>query len=206
MNSIQIPDPEEFCRGLEAFERNEKRGYVYFEALDHISEFWGNSGSMAKGISRLIRSWNRFYANFDLERLANCIDINLPPINEFRNRNINSLSSDDSEEIRQIFNQFLDALKRRSDNQKSAVSVAKAFGLLAPEFLPIWDSTIAWRYDCLYGIVELAAPKYVTFCWKMKEISEKVRDYECVRNPNPKRSLLKMIDEYNYSKFTREWI
>ena len=206
MNSIQIPDPEEFCRGLEAYERNERRGCVYFEALNQVSQFWGNPDGMAQGISALIRSWNRFYANFDFDRLVNCIDIILPLINEFRDRDIDSLSNGDSEKIKQIFNQFLNALKRRSDGQGSAVSVAKAFGLLAPNFLPIWDSTIAWRYGCLYYIVEAAPPKYVTFCWKMKGISEKVKDYECVRNPNPNRSLLKMIDEYNYSKFTGEWI
>jgi hypothetical protein len=206
MESIQIPDPEEFCRGLEAYERNERRGCVYFEALDYVSQFWGDSKGMAEGISKLIRSWNRFYANFNFDRLVNCIEINLPMLNEFRNRNIGSLSADDNEEIKQIFNQFLDALKRKSDNQKSAVSVAKAFGLLAPDFLPIWDSTIAWRYGCLYIFAEMAAPEYVAFCWKMKEMAEKVRDYECVRNPNPNRSLLKMIDEYNYSKFTGMWI
>lgn len=206
MNSIQIPDPEEFRRGLEAFERNERRGCVYFEALSQISEFWGNSDGMAKGISKLIRSWNRFYANFDFDRLVNCIDTNLPILDEFRNRSIESLSDDDSEKIKEVFNRFLNALKRISDNRKSAVSVAKAFGLLAPDFLPIWDSTIAWRYGCLYIFAETAAPKYVEFCWKMKEVAEKVRDYECVRHPNPNRSLLKMIDEYNYSKFTGMWI
>jgi hypothetical protein len=206
MNSIQIPDPEEFRRGLEAFERNERRGCVYYEALNHVSEFWGNSNSMVEGISWLIRSWNRFYANFNFDDLINCIDINLPVIDELRNRSIDSLSSGDDKKIRQLFNQFLDALKRKTDNLKSAVSVAKAFGILAPDFLPIWDSTIAWRYGCLYGIVEVAAPKYVTFCWKMKEMSEKVRNYDCVRNSKPNRSLLKMIDEYNYSKFTGGWI
>lgn len=205
MNSIQIPDPEEFCRGLAAYQRNEGRGRVYFEALNQISESWGNSDGLAEGISRLIRSWNRFYANFDFDRLVNCIDINLPIINEFRGRNIDSLSADDNEKIEHIFNQFLDALKRSTDNRRSPVSVAKAFGLLAPDFLPIWDSTIAWRYGCLY-FAEVASSKYVTFCWKMKELARKVTDYECARNPNPNRSLLKMIDEYNYSKFTGNWI
>ena len=111
MNSIQIPDPEEFCRGLEAYERNERRGCVYFEALNQVSQFWGNPDGMAQGISALIRSWNRFYANFDFDRLVNCIDINLPIINEFRDRDIDSLSNGDSEKIKQIFIVFNKSIK-----------------------------------------------------------------------------------------------
>lgn len=206
MNSIDIPSPEEFRRGVEAYQQNERRGCAYFDALSKVSNSWGNSAEMAKGIALLIRSWNRFYAKFDLDKVADCITRNSPIIDAFRNRHITSLSNDDGETILALFDQFLNALQRIPDNQKSAVSVAKTFGLLAPDFLPIWDSTIAWRYGCLYGIVETASSKYVAFCWKMKELSENVRDYECARSPNPKRSLLKMIDEYNYSKFTAEWI
>ncbi len=181
----------------------EPRGPIYFEALQIVQENWGNSNHMALGIQRLIRSWNRFFANFDLDKLRNCLEKNMLVLSNFRNRNISTLSDDDSESIKNLFNQFLDALKRTRDNTKSPVSVAKALSLLAPHFFPIWDSNIAFAYNCLYVLVDFADDSYIRFCRKMKLMSERI--HHCAPNPDD-RSLLKRIDEYNYSKYTRHWI
>ena len=129
-----IPDCEEFRRGYEVFDERETRGSIYFEAIRLITENWGDSVGMAEGIQRIIRGWNRFYANFDFDELVNCLDRNITILSHFRNRNIGTLSDDDSETIRNLFNQFLDALKRVSDNVKSPVSVAKALNPVAPNF------------------------------------------------------------------------
>ena len=43
------------------------------------------------------------------------------------------------------------------------------------------------------------AHNYVAFCWQMKELAEAAHDYQ----PDPDdRSLLKRIDEFNYSLYT----
>ena len=62
--NFHIPSQEEFRNGYEAYNQREKRGFVYFEALETVTENWGNAELMARGVQRLIRSWNRFYANF----------------------------------------------------------------------------------------------------------------------------------------------
>lgn len=199
---FHIPDCEEFRRGYVTYNERERRGPVYFEALTMIQENWGNPNLMAQGIQRLIRSWHRFYANFDFDELSNCLDRNMAILSEFTNRNISTLSDDDSETIRNLFNQFLDALKRTRDNSKSPVSVAKTLSPLATHFFPLWDSNIAFTYGCFY-LADFAASPYIRFCHKMKLMSERVR--HCVPNPDD-RALLKRIDEYNYSKYTMHWI
>jgi len=156
---------------------------------------------MAEGVSRLIRSWNRFFANFNLNEFAYCIEKNLKIIKSFRKRNIESLSERDNEIIRDLFNQFLDALKRESDKARSPVSVAKALNPLCPDFFPIWDSSIAIEYDCFYAV--FSAVMYIKFCYKMKLFAGRIKS--CVPKLDD-RSILKRIDEYNYSRYSRHWI
>lgn len=200
---FHIPYCEEFREGYEAYNKREKKGPVYFEALSLILENWGNAVGMAKGISRLIRSWNYLYANFAFNNLVECIDKNLSVIEEFRKRNISSLSENDYEKITEIYDQFLDGLKRQKDGQKSAVSVAKALNPLAPNFFPLWDEKIAYRGYELFYLAYSSAPVYLSFCRKMKLFAAKVE--HCVPHPDD-RSLLKRIDEYNYSLYTKGWI
>lgn len=208
MNGIQIPDIEEFKRRLALYERNEKRRPDYFKALNYILRNWGNPDEMAEGVRILLHSWHwNFYrfGDFDFNELRNCIERNLEIIVKFKNRDINTLSSADEPEIKELFNQFLDALQ--GGKRKSPVAVAKALHLLAAGFFPLWDNDIALEYGYVWNIPGIQAPAelfaasdYISFCWKMKEVAEGVKDF--VLNPDD-RSLLKRIDEYNFAKFSR---
>jgi len=83
---------------------------------------------------------------------------------------------------------------------RSPVAVAKALHLLAPEFFPPWDNKIARKgYQCNYA--KNPAEKYLTFCQKMKTMESKIKN--CADKPS---KLIKLIDEYNYSKYTQGWI
>ena len=201
-HGLYIPEYEEFRKGYESYNRFERRGPIYFEALSVIEHNLGKPYFIAKGIQRLIRCWNRFYANFNFEELVMCVERNKPVIEEFRGRDIKSLSDDDWKGIRNLFNQFLGALKRNIDGRMSPVSVAKSFNLLAPNFLPLWDSNIAFKYDCFY-FSESACKQYFDFCKKMQIMAEKVRSYVPIPDD---RSLLKRIDEFNYAKYTMHWV
>jgi hypothetical protein len=199
---IYIPSEEEFCKGYEAYNQKERRGLVYFEALETVTENWGDAELMARGVQRLIRSWNRFYANFSFSDLSHFMAVNIEELSAYRDRHILTLSEADNDAISQLFQKLLQALKRKRDGALSPVSVAKAFGLLTPNFLPIWDSTIAYRYDCMY-FSEMAESPYLRFCHRMKRLSESVQHY--VPRPDD-RALLKRVDEYNYAKYTMGWI
>lgn len=199
---IYIPNCTEFWNGCDIYNEKERKGPIYFEARSIISDNWGNPEGMARGVSVLIRGWNHFYANFDIDSLTRCIEGNLIALEDFSKRHINTLSDADDEAVRNIFNEFVDALRRVKDNKASPVSAAKALNPLAPDFFPIWDSNIAFAYDCFY-LADIADSPYINFCKKTKIMAERV--VECVPQQDD-RSLLKRIDEFNYSKYTMHWI
>jgi len=201
---FNIPDCEEFQRGYIVFNETEKPGVrqIWFDAVSIVSDGWGDPIRMADGIERIIRGWNRFYANFDFDSLVNCIENKLSTLEIFRNRDIQTLSEADAQEMEVLFNAFLDALQRRPDLRKSPVSVAKALSVLEPNFFPLWDSWIAYAYGCWY-FSDTAAPRYILFCKKMKSMAERLTI--CVPSPDD-RPLLKRIDEYNFAKYTAHWL
>ncbi|GAI70151.1 unnamed protein product, partial [marine sediment metagenome] len=86
--------------------------------------------------------------------------------------------------------------------KRSPVSVSKCLHLLAPNFFPLWDRKIAQEYKC--GYVKRPNEQYYFFCEKAKHISAIIKDYkECKRSG---KSILKLLDEYNYAKYTKGWI
>jgi hypothetical protein len=78
--------------------------------------------------------------------------------------------------------------------------VAKALHLLAPGFFPLWDEKIAKAYDCYHD--NDPAGKYMAFFLKTKVIVEALAPQV---NAGEK-TLLKLIDEYNYARYTKRWI
>jgi hypothetical protein len=77
------------------------------------------------------------------------------------------------------------------------VATAKALHLLAPDFLPLWDATIARHYRCTY--TREPHRKYVRFCLTMKAMADAVKDYY----DHCSKTLLKVIDEYNYASYAK---
>jgi len=82
------------------------------------------------------------------------------------------------------------------------VAVGKALHLLAPRFFPLWDDRISKGYGCYYGFGRAPDAQYFRFCRVTAEVAGKVGGYGVC----PQESLLKAIDMYNYSKYTRGWI
>jgi len=287
IDNMNTPTKEEFRKGVEEFEKHEKRDAMYKVATFLVSRFWGKPSDMADGLGVLLLTWNQAfyrYGIFDFDKLDKCITDNFPKIENFKRRDISSLSSTDEDDIKDLFTKFLEALqidtirfsnrnKKREtkkdlenflketgiacedsdnletlyssikDNQKimkavrfiskeesnskkdyieikiskleskegktleflrlirrSPVSVTKTLHLLAPKFFPLWDDKIARAYGCYYR--ENPDGKYISFCKITKTIAERVRNYI----DRPDKTLIKLIDEYNYSKYTRRWI
>lgn len=206
IDDMRILNKEEFYKGVEKFEKHEKREAMYKVAIFLVSHFWGKPSNIADGLGVLLLTWNQAfyrYGSFDFNALEKYIAINLQKLEDFRKREIASLTDSDEEDIKALFNGFLNVLQIDSgkmQGRKSPVAVAKALYLLAPNFFPLWDNKIARAYGCYYN--NNSAEKYVSFCKIMKDTSGELRKY--IRNSQ--KSLLKLIDEYNYSKYTQEWI
>lgn len=206
IKDTEIPNSGEFLKGCEEFEKHEKRDAMYKVATFLVSHFWGKPSDMTNGLGVLLLTWNQAfyrYGLFDFDKLEKCIADNLQKLERFRGRYISSLSVHDKDEIKNLFNEFLKALQINSGKMKgrrSPVAVAKALHLLAPAFFPLWDSKIAKAYRCYYN--NYPGERYASFCEIMKNVAKKVKDYVKVSD----KSILKLIDEYNYSKYTQGWI
>ena len=203
---MDIPTIKEFNKGVEEYRKHEKRDAMYKVASFIVSHFWDKPADIADGLGVLLLTWNQAfyrYGGFDFDRLEECIKNNYSEIKSFRNRNILSLSKSDERDIKKIFNKFLEALQidtGKMRGRKSPVSVAKTLHLLAPRFFPLWDDKIARAYKCYYN--KNSAEQYLCFCKIMKRITEELKNKISDKN----WSILKLIDEYNYSKYTKHWI
>lgn len=197
---------EEFQRGLDAYQMHVARDPIYETATFLLNHSWGEPRKMADGLGVLLLTWNQgFYrfGQFDFNLLEESLQWGMPVIAEFRKRHIKSLTQTDEVAVEQLFLSLLDALRRREGkriDQKSPVAVAKALHLLAPDFFPIWDEKIADAYGCYYA--SNPAKQYLTFAMKMQELW---RALNMTVPLGTGRTFLKLIDEYNYAKFTKNW-
>lgn len=111
---IPIPNCKEFYKGVEEYEKHEKRDAMYKVATFLVSHFWGKPSDMTDGLGVLLLTWNQSfyrYGIFDFNKLEQCITDNLQKIESFKNRDIAGLSSSDEENIKDLFTKLIEALQ-----------------------------------------------------------------------------------------------
>lgn len=200
-------NPKMVKAGSKAFRTREKRDAIYKMSTFLVEYFWGDPHQMADALGVLLLVWNNAlyrYGLFDYAPLERALRHNMKTLAGFRGRDIFTFGEEDQKTIKSLFGAFLDALtiaEGKSKGHRSPVGVAKALHLLAPSFFPLWDDKIAKAYGCRYS--GNPSGKYLLFMTISKNMAETLRGK--VRVP-PRTTLLKMIDEYNYAKFTRKWI
>lgn len=200
------PTRQQFLTYVRAFRRREQRDAMYTVATFLVRHSWGKPKEMADALGVLLLTWNQAfyrYGPFDFARLERCLAKHLPVLRQLRRRELVSLSPSDRHTVAKLFRAFLRALRIRSGKkrgQRSPVAVAKTLHLLAPRFLPLWDDAIARAYRCHYVGFD-AAERYLAFCETMRALADRVRPW--VRRDE--RPLLKVIDEYNYARYTQGW-
>jgi hypothetical protein len=181
---------------------------MYRVATHLIQQLWNKplDINIADALGVLLLTWNRAfyrYGQFNFFRLEKLLRKNKSRLNEYRKRNIKSLSTSDEKFIKSLFDKLNSSLSIDSGQvkgRKSPVATAKALHLLAPNFFPIWDEEIAKAYHCKYS--SEPEMQYLKFCYLIKKMASEVSGYKIKSNKN----LLKLIDQYNYSKYTKEWI
>lgn len=195
---------DEFLAALNAYEANEKRGPVYFQALRQLNAGWGCPTRMAKAIGVLLRSWHCYFYHFamyDVPRLVKCIEENMPTMAAMRHRTIDTFSTQDEPSVDVLFRRFTLALRgiNRKGEFSSETATAKALHLLAPQFLPLWDDGIALAY----GKGAMFSQQYIEFCFLMKDLAQTVRAF---LPEDDDRTILKRLDEFNYTVYTKRWV
>ncbi len=204
---VHVPSEHEFRSGYRAFQRRERRDAMYKTASFLVRHFWGKPADMADSVGVLLLTWNQAfyrYGPFDFQRLEDCITNNWPTIESFRSRDIFGYSPTDDLAVAGLFDSFLAALQLCEGKKRgtgSPVAVAKALHLLAPSFFPLWDAKIASAYGCHYTVAP--ADAYIGFTRRIKQLAEAVRTFG---DATGGKTLLKLIDEYNYARFTKKWM
>lgn len=207
--------------GCKRYIKNEPRDLIYKIATRIVSQYWGEPSEVADGITILLSSWNAvFYRGTlpDVDQLGRSILKRNRELEEFRSRDIESLTTDDNDSIEEIFSEFKIALRRGGKRPaESPVSAAKALHLIAPNYFPLWDNAIAEGYGCR----AMKSEDYAHFMYKMREVAEgvirsyikehggdkaqalrKIWELYPLKIPEKEGKLLKWIDEYNYVKYT----
>jgi hypothetical protein len=110
------------------------------------------------------------------------------PDTKYRRRSIASLTAEDETPTLQLFHRLAAVAGR--------VGAAKTMHLFAPEFFPLWDNPIAGAYG---HALNDAAAQYWLFMWQVKEQVAQIVPVHGVTS-------LKLLDEYNYCRFTKKWL
>lgn len=198
---FDMPTIEEINRAREVFEANEPRDLIYRAATElvDLAMRGATSLSVAEALAVLLQTWNRMYytyRRFDSQHFSDIkhlVSSHQQVLATFRQRSIESFSDEDEATVKRVFESFEEVL--------GAVGASKSLHLLAPRFFPLWDNAIARAYGA--GLRERGrnADRYCHFMGIAKKQWEGLGGEQAIgRNP------LKVIDEYNYCRYSKGWM
>lgn len=198
--SIPIPSIQDLKEAHNIFIKREPRALFYKVARELVDLALSKktSISISEALGVLLQTWNKAfyrYTLFDedhLRDIENLLNANNEKLMEYRERNLNDLSDDEEPIIKEIFESF--------EKVTGPVGAAKALHLLAPEFFPLWDRTIAKAYNIPLRGKGTNKDQYFKFMKITKQQCNRINAKDLEHNT------LKLLDEFNYCKFTKKWI
>ncbi|MFC2076711.1 hypothetical protein ACFLT7_06485 [candidate division KSB1 bacterium] len=185
----------------EAFETNEPRDLFYRAATELVENALQGTSllSLAEALAVLLQTWNRtFYRyrpinNQHFIDIGQLLDQHNEELSSFRELSIESLGGEEEQRIKQIFHDFEIVL--------GPVGTSKSLHLLAPRYFTLWDRKIATAYGLPLMNTGMNSNLYYCFMICVKQQALEIGGAEVLgRNP------VKAIDEYNYCRFSRNWI
>lgn len=199
---VKIISVSDIKKARHAFYEHEPRDLFYRVAIELVDLALNKKilFSVAEAVAVLLQTWNKayyqYYEKFNnrhLENIERLIEKHYKNLICFRKRSIDGFLEGDRIEVENIFKDFELVL--------GPVGAAKSLHILAPRFFPIWDRTIAYKYGFYLQERGKNSKKYCDFIGIAKKQYEYLKN-ELREDENP----LKAIDEYNYCKYTKEWI
>ncbi len=184
----------------DAYQEIEPRGLFYKAARELVDlAIQGRTAlTVAETLGVLLQTWNknafRFKKkNFDaryIDEIQSLLRRHEMPLAAYRKQKIEELDEGVRANVVSMFEEFEEVL--------GPVGSAKALHLLAPELFPLWDRAIAIKCGVRLGHAGTNGDRY----WRFMEHA---RD-QCteLRREGATGTLLKLIDEYNYCRYTRK--
>jgi len=174
------------------------------------------------------------FGPFDQAKILKSINHYHDQLKGWRTKNIRNVRLDSKSkfvtQFSPIFDCFLDATagKNPKFTRRTVTGTSKCLHLLAPSLFPMCDEAISQAYDCWWVYSDFGFIEYIKFMKSMKILAEQLVDQYSkthnIQNPNRaemrlaneikaysgdtyqyNKSLLKIIDEYNYAKYTKSW-
>jgi hypothetical protein len=204
--SVKLPwqPPSPTLRQLKTaarlFPEREPRDLFYRVALELIRLAGQRETKITVGeaLAVLLQTWNLNVYRFHPEKapqLAAQLDELLrtqkSSLASFRRRSIESLTPQDYDAIRELFDAF--------DAVAGPVGTAKALHLLAPRFFPLWDAAIRRAYRVAGGRAGTRSRQYLRFLEITQAQAQALSGRNGIGNP------LKALDEFNYGRYTKQW-
>lgn len=181
------------------FLKNESRDLFYHAAIYLIDKCWSNKAplTLAEAVSVLLQTWNKSYYRFQPFDKVHLKSIHRllkdKQILQYRKRTLLSLKESEMNKIEKLFNKFEVVL--------GPIGAAKTLHLLANNFFPIWDRKIAQAYGLGLSTKGTNGRKFYNFMQIQKMQIKLVP-----KNLLAKITALKALDEYNYCRYTKNWI
>lgn len=178
---------------------------------------------------------NNFYrfGPFDQAEILKGVKQYHNKLNNLRSRNIRDVRLNtrfETEVFKPIFDCILDATAGNNPKftRRTVTGTSKSLSLLAPSLFPMCDEAISRAYGCWWVYSDFGFMEYYKFMHYTKILAEQlVAQYSNkhkIQNPDEaetrlineiktysgdnyqyNKSLLKIIDEYNYAKYTEAW-
>jgi hypothetical protein len=197
-----LPTTRGLRRAAKIFEERESRDLFYRAATELVDRAHrGRSRlTLAEALAVLLQTWNvsyyRFHGKFDgrhFEQLEALLAKHAAVLRGLRRRKLGSMSDRVEPTVTELFSEFEAVL--------GPVGAAKALHLLAPRLFPIWDRTVASAYGVGLGRAGTNAARY----WRFMLLTRgQVRAFRAAGYESPR--VLKELDQYNYCRFTNEWM
>jgi hypothetical protein len=201
-----MPTIEDLRQAHGWFEGIEPRALIYRAATALVRLALGDKDrvplKLEDAVALLLRTWNEAFYRFKkkifneahIAAIGRLLADNEARLRDLRQRAIVTLRDDDRSAVESMFGDF--------EAEVGTVGASKCLHLLAPDFFPLWDRSIALKGYGL-ALTKRNAEQYWRFMKTTKTQCERLREpYQRFRNylaPN----LLKALDEYNY-RMTRD--
>lgn len=183
------------------FEAHESRNLFYRAATELVESALNGKSKLtvAEALAVLLQTWNRAYyqyRKFDDDHFKSIDELwekHQNTLAEYRKRMIDNVNRNEQATITSLFQYFEKIL--------GPVGAAKSLHLLAPGFFPLWDRAIATQYQLRLGRAGSNGDCY----WRFMLITK--QQFIDLNSQEPElKNLLKLIDEYNYCKYTKGWM
>lgn len=163
-----------------------------------------------------LNHWGIMRMHFDVDKISKCITESKNGLDVFKKCRIEIV------DLMPLNDNIQDTFQKFQESTGSPVAASKVLHVLAPHFFVMWDNAISAGYGCgiIYNTAIAMNEKYYNFLVRIQsELREAIQSYadsHSIKNfvdasnalirelhADGRKTLAKIIDEYNFMKFTR---